>query len=623
LRRYTNYFGKDRKRSCTIVKKVVVISLIFNSLFALLLIVFLKFNPLPAGISENAIRRLSVVISSAAGIELILYLFFSLIILRTGNTLKRGIELLFAGEAVLLLFSLAYCILDVKLSLEFTLLVFFIFIPFLSACIMGMLIVSGIFLEKFGNEELISKNRISLIFKMFIYLFTASSLVFSLSSWFVLFFVTGGNGEIGSLFIKRLPVFGTLILLFAAGFSLYIAKTAGKPVLTLNRFLNKLIQQKGDLRGEVLIPSNDERHFTGRYLNSYISSLKEMFGLVYEDVNRIGLVVREIGEKAEISAENIEEEKNSLNKVSGSFDTEKEIIGKLDTGLNSIYDENKIVLERIAEKHNTIRDMSELVNGTAGSMAETGELARKANKYSNILENIASENQTAIDDTFRTVEIISLRSKEIEKVTDIIAWIAKKANMLAMNAAIEAAHAGDAGKGFAVVADEIRKLADNSNENGQLISDALDSIVQSVRVSSEKVKLVKNNSDSIIKEISGIVDITGKVAASLDNHMDEIKIFALEFGEILAVINEVMETIKNRQRSSEVIDGLLNRLSSLSSANAAFLSKETEKSKAVLGDIGRIKESGDEIKKYAEGLLDNLARFGPDGSSKDDLLRLK
>ncbi len=100
-------------------------------------------------------------------------------------------------------------------------------------------------------------------------------------------------------------------------------------------------------------------------------------------------------------------------------------------------------------------------------------------------------------------------------------------------------------------------------------------------------------------------------------------VFALEFGEILAVINEVAETIKNRQRSSEAVAGLLNRLNSLSSANAVLLYKETEKSEEILGDLCRIKEAGHEIKKYTEELLDNFARFGQGESSKDDLLRLK
>ncbi|MFD0050752.1 methyl-accepting chemotaxis protein [Actinomycetes bacterium NPDC127524] len=195
-----------------------------------------------------------------------------------------------------------------------------------------------------------------------------------------------------------------------------------------------------------------------------------------------------------------------------------------------------------------IEDTEEKVNDIIGRLKENSEKAIEIKGYTNHVSKMAEENKTALENTashIGEVKQASTKSKYAvialdNKISDItealnsISAIARQTNLLALNAAIEAARAGEQGKGFAVVADEVRKLAEQSSQSSQFIQLLLKEIMD------EKDKVIEslNETDSIVD--SNVTAIT----ASVDGY-DELvglqKVMNAQLQEMAGSINQLSQ----------------------------------------------------------------------------------
>ena len=119
-------------------------------------------------------------------------------------------------------------------------------------------------------------------------------------------------------------------------------------------------------------------------------------------------------------------------------------------------------------------------------------------KSVNDLEKATSVGKNGLHEVFDLVADMEQRSRDLVEMSTMIDSIAKQTDLLSMNAAIEAAHAGDAGKGFAVVASEIRKLAENSSKETQSINEVLKKMKSLIDKISERTNVVSREFDSIV-----------------------------------------------------------------------------------------------------------------------------
>jgi len=165
-----------------------------------------------------------------------------------------------------------------------------------------------------------------------------------------------------------------------------------------------------------------------------------------------------------------------------------------------------------------VKESSQKTEIILKSLKSTSEVSRnKQGDINELIEN-AAQGQESMKETIQSVQSISQSVDGIGSAIKIISAIAANTNLLSMNAAIEAAHAGDAGKGFAVVADEIRRLSESTRENSRNIAKTLKTIIDNISITSKR----SGDTDSRITEISKEIKGFAETMTSLINTFNEL-----------------------------------------------------------------------------------------------------
>jgi methyl-accepting chemotaxis protein len=276
------------------------------------------------------------------------------------------------------------------------------------------------------------------------------------------------------------------------------------------------------------------------------------------------------------------------------------VIAKHIRGLGETIVSTSTSNDRIETSMQTVADVmneqTSAIDTTATAMGDIGErvvqMRDDLRQRSEVARRLVAtaENGNAILSTasasFEEMERISLQVLDVVKV---IQQVAARTNLLAMNAAIEAAHAGDSGRGFAVVAEEIRKLADETTQNSRIIRDTVkenDEIQRRTRTENNDLvqafteirstvgdvdSLLTGTTEGLVKLASGHDAIKGSTQ-TLRSVNDRVKRALTEMGEILATETEGIEDIRSR---AEQIEQTVRELQELAGRVDA-LSGETE-----------------------------------------------
>ena len=252
-----------------------------------------------------------------------------------------------------------------------------------------------------------------------------------------------------------------------------------------------------------------------------------------------------------------------------------------------------------AEEVSKISDLIEennvsLANLKDGS-AEMELTSQNAIEILNSLSQMSETTEAAISLINEKMDMTNKATEEIAVATDLITNIASQTNLLAINASIEAARAGDSGRGFAVVAEEIKMLSDQSEQSASKIRDIISSLISTVGEANEAVK---NVSDIITRQNKDIED-TEKA-----------------FSRVMSCVKkseQQVEEISNKNdvlgEAKDAITELISNLSAIAQENAA-MSCESNLSMEDLGrEMTSIMSEIDKTSQVAEELTANLEKF--------------
>ncbi|MCL2007042.1 MAG: methyl-accepting chemotaxis protein [Treponema sp.] len=195
---------------------------------------------------------------------------------------------------------------------------------------------------------------------------------------------------------------------------------------------------------------------------------------------------------------------------------------------------------RINTQAESVEESSAVTGKIVSSLKGTSDLSRqKRESIMELIEN-AAKGQDAMKETILAVQDISESVDGIASAIKIISVIAANTNLLAMNAAIEAAHAGEAGRGFAVVADEIRRLSESTRENSRSISQTLSSIISGINTTSKRT----GDTGNLINDMSGEINSFAGTMTELIDTLSELSAESSGITNSLEVLRETSGAVK-------------------------------------------------------------------------------
>ena len=315
----------------------------------------------------------------------------------------------------------------------------------------------------------------------------------------------------------------------------------------------KSVEENLDLNKEIKVYHHDELGAVSSALNGMMSTFKQSFLSISDATNKLTISAQNVDEISSLTRTAVLEQKNGTDSVAAA-------INELDTSANEV-------------QHNTQRaaDKSVSANERASKGLSLVEQAKVG---------IDELRDKVIDNTDMITEL-SNKTNEVSTVLEVITSIAEQTNLLALNAAIEAARAGEQGRGFAVVADEVRSLATRTRESIDQIQSTIGALQQDVKGAVESMNDASQQASEKAEDVANVADLLVDITTEIQE-LDELNC-------------QISDAAKQQNLAADEIN-----------VNVVNISDVAEKSSA---DAIRGKEISEHLLALANDLNEQLARF--------------
>ncbi len=321
--------------------------------------------------------------------------------------------------------------------------------------------------------------------------------------------------------------------------------------------------------------------FIASVVNHVISDIRSLI----ESFFNLSLSITQASRKVTSTSDN----------ASSAIEEIAKTIDEIAKGASSQAEEAQIGVQVVDKLSDQINFVYESYSGITNETNKIIDLNTVGLKAVTTLRDKSKETYETSEKIFAVVENLTNTTKDIGLFVESIENIAEQTNLLALNAAIEAARAGEAGKGFAVVADEVRKLADQSRKSTEEINNMMQSIQEESALAISSMEIMKK----VSQEQNLAVDKTNSSFSDIANAIDYI----------VAKINDVNKAvIKMQEDKSEVISAIEN-ISSVSQQTAASSEEVAATTENQLKTLDDMKIASQSLNQLVKQLDEKLKKY--------------
>ncbi|MRX72365.1 HAMP domain-containing protein [Bacillus lacus] len=338
---------------------------------------------------------------------------------------------------------------------------------------------------------------------------------------------------------------------------------------------------KGDLTATVNVQSSNETGRLGNAFNMMVTSLSSLISKANDTSNQLAASSQQLSSNSEAVTAISRQMTKSIDELSDGAVTQMKSAEETARAMEEIASGVQYIASKTTEAG------SSAVGATAQAEAGT-ESIQKA------IEQMAVISQS-VEESSEIVKQLNGRSKEIDKIIEVITAISEQTNLLALNAAIEAARAGEHGKGFAVVAEEVRKLAEGSKTSAEQIA----AIITGIQADTERMVITMNTGKIQAETGMEIMAATGEKFKKIYSAVNDVNV----------QIQEVSATSEQMSASAQEISASVEEVAGIASESAGATQAASSGAQEQLAAMEEIQQSVQYLSKAAQELKEEISRF--------------
>jgi methyl-accepting chemotaxis protein len=349
--------------------------------------------------------------------------------------------------------------------------------------------------------------------------------------------------------LKTSIIISIVVLAFVILAAMLLSRSISKPIIKVADSLKDISEGEGDLTRVIAISSKDEIGSLALYFNKTLEKIKNLIIKVKEEADVLSKIGTDLTSNTNETAAAVNEITTNIRSIKGRVINQSAGVSETHATMEQVVENINKLSCHIENQSSDISQASSAIKEMAANIQSVTNTLVNNSGNVKTLKEASGIGRTGLLNVAEDIQEIARESEGLLEINSVMKNIASQTNLLSMNAATEAAHAGEAGRGFAVVANEIRKLAENSGEQSKTIGTVLKKIKDSI-------DKIKSSAGDVLVEFEAIdagIKIVAEQEENILKAMEEQTAGSRQLLDGVGNLNEI--TLQVRSGSHKMLEG--------------------------------------------------------------------
>lgn len=375
------------------------------------------------------------------------------------------------------------------------------------------------------------------------------------------------------------------------------------------RKMRDILEGSDALSERIAITSYDEVGQLSDLINRFMDLLAGMLTGIARSAGSISHSSQVVDGSISAASDAMHEIVTTVEQISSSSDDQALAVDSARKKILAMQESIRRIGSDMENQASFVEQTSGAMTEMAGNIASVSRNTQQANALGEKLTRAARTGEEKIRQSVQAIGAVEEATDTVSAIVKVLSDIAGQTNLLAMNAAIEAAHAGDAGRGFAVVAAEIRKLAENSAVQAKEIVQQIGTMTSRVEAGVTQTREAGEAFRSILQDIQETTQLINEVSAAMVQQKAGTDEILSSVGSVVDASNSIKERTRELQDQSSVMDQQMQDLVHVATHIREATTEQSRSNVEVSQMISRLKETSQGNMEVVNQLQAILSKF--------------